>query len=338
MMKLLLSTLTLAFAEAATRVAVIELGHAGIVRRTNAVSETTSVEGVASFWGVLHGHGRKLQHSGMTVVPDLFSRPDDGLVVAISGVDMENMPTVSSLMTEEGANGVVGHMEMSGSHCAEMLKRLQTVEAVDGSSLVTTAKKHAEEAGLSGLKLEVTSENAGDVDAQIGTLLESMRRLAKDSGKNIVLHVVVEETEGAASRRRLTRRLEDQGDQENAANNGGQQFGGYYGYGFYNAYGEWVSDITFCVGVHRWIDRLHSLLTLRLLNHCIQTGYSIQDHVPNPIFQRCLVDIRCIVPRMFLRYLFDDQHATNARYPIVWRVSTNGNSRLSPSIYLSSRK
>ena len=99
MMKLsfLLFTLCVPSLEAATRVAVLELGKGGTVRRTTSNDVETSVEGVASFWNALHqqqGRRRKLQHAGMTVVPDLFNKPDAGIVIGISGngVDLETMP------------------------------------------------------------------------------------------------------------------------------------------------------------------------------------------------------------------------------------------------------
>merc|ERR1712130_961917 len=66
-----------------------------------------------------------------------------------------------------------------------------------------------------------------------------------------VVHLVVEEEEGAARRRLSTRRLEDaqeeadnkQEDNEEDGNDDGgkDKKNGYYGYGYYNANGEWVT-------------------------------------------------------------------------------------------------
>merc|ERR1719223_2512989 len=100
--------------DAATRVAVIELGSSGTVRRTTTASrqEETSVDGVASFWSALHGYGRKLQHAGMPVVPDLFSRPDSGIVISLSGVDLDSMPQTDAIMSNESESGVVGHLDV----------------------------------------------------------------------------------------------------------------------------------------------------------------------------------------------------------------------------------
>ena len=265
MMRVLFAALAcLATADAATRVAVIEVGKSGVVRRTNAVNPQTSVQGVASFWSALHGH-RKLQHAGMTVVPDLFSRPDDGVVVSLTNVDLDNMPTISGLMTSEGDNGVVGHMEVPGSQSAALMKRVDTVEQVEPSSLVSTAQKHASEPGFSGLSMKVSNENSNDVDSKVGQLVEAMRLHASESSKTVVLHLIVEEEEGAARRRKLARRLnedegedenrdeegnsneenneneEQEGDEDEGDNGNDQQQSGYYGYGYFNAYGEWVS-------------------------------------------------------------------------------------------------
>lgn len=244
--------------EAATRVAVIELGQSGAVRRTTmaASQEETSADGVASFWSALHGHGRKLQHAGMPVVPDLFTRPNSGVVVGLtgSGIDLDQMPTLNSLMRnvdEQEDNRVVGHMQVSGNQCKKMLANVQEKKA---TSLKTAFNSQDQETGLSGMQFDVTSSNAGDIDDELAFLLQKY-----SSEKNVVLHLVIEEEDGAARRRNLAlnlvgkeesgakgtstaqRRLDQEdkeGDADNQANN---QNSGYFGYGYFNAYGEWVS-------------------------------------------------------------------------------------------------
>lgn len=248
-MRVLLATLlALATADAATRVAVIELGKSGTVRRTTAVNEQTSADGVASFWSSLHGYGRKLQHAGMTVVPDLFSRPESGVVVGLTGVDLDTMPMLNEFMTQE-EKGVVGHMEVFGQQSGAMLRHIKNVQEVQYAGLSTSFVNQAAEAGISAMKIEVTSENAGDVDTALSSLIEKASTEAENAGKTVVLHLVVEEEEGAARRRHLARRLqddEDEGEEQENQNDGGnqegqQQYDGYYGYGYYNAYGEWVT-------------------------------------------------------------------------------------------------
>lgn len=209
MMKLLLAAaLCLASADAATRVAVIELGKSGTVRRTTSKSKTTSADGVASFWGALHGH-RQLQHAGMTVVPDLFSKPESGVVIGMTGVDLDNMPSLHSLLSKE-ENGVVGHLEVRGQACDKMMKQVKDVQDVDASALPAALETQVASTGISGMKMQVTSENASDIDVQLAALILKMDEEAKNADTSVVLHLVVEEDDGAARRRRLSRRLQDE--------------------------------------------------------------------------------------------------------------------------------
>eukprot|EP00339_Tiarina_fusa_P002161 CAMPEP_0117027148 /NCGR_PEP_ID=MMETSP0472-20121206/19876_1 /TAXON_ID=693140 ORGANISM="Tiarina fusus, Strain LIS" /NCGR_SAMPLE_ID=MMETSP0472 /ASSEMBLY_ACC=CAM_ASM_000603 /LENGTH=310 /DNA_ID=CAMNT_0004734323 /DNA_START=12 /DNA_END=944 /DNA_ORIENTATION=+ len=252
----LAAAFALASVDAATRVAVVEIGKSGTVRRTTSRSNDASPDGVASFWSALHGYGRKLQHAGMPVVPDLFSRPESGVVVGLTGVDLDNMPQLNALMTEEGSNGVVGHMEVAGQHCNTMLRNVDNVASVEPATLDNAFKSQAAESGISALKMQVTSEIAADVDSQIAADLEKLRVDAAASGKTVIVHIIVEEDDGAARRRRLARRLsedeeQEEGDEENndgdeeAEDEDGegnqQQANGFYGYGYYNSYGEWVT-------------------------------------------------------------------------------------------------
>ena len=246
---------------AATRVAVIDLGMPGAVRRTTTAArqEETSVDGVASFWSALHGYGRNLQHAGMPVVPDLFSRPESGVVIGLtgSGLDLDHMPILNSLMRnvdEQDDSRVVGHMQVSGNQCKRMLDSLpeKKTDTLAGS-LKVAFEANALEAGLSGMHFGVTSANVGSIDEQLASLLEGF-----SSDQQVVLHLCVEEEDGAARRRNLAlnldgkkelgaegastnqRRLEQEGEEEKdedaQANNNG-----YYGYGYFNAYGEWVT-------------------------------------------------------------------------------------------------
>lgn len=247
--------------DAATRVAVIDLGVPGAIRRTTTAArqEETSVDGVASFWSALHGYGRNLQYAGMPVVPDLFNRPESGVVIGLtgSGIDLDHMPTLNRLMRnvdEQDDSRVVGHMQVSGNQCKRMLgsvpeKRTDT----PADSLKVSLESHALEAGLSGMHLGVTSENVGSIEDQLASLLQDF-----SSDQHVILHLCVEEEDGAARRRDLAlsldgneergaegasinqRRLEQERDEENEedeqANNNA-----YYGYGYFNAYGEWVT-------------------------------------------------------------------------------------------------
>jgi len=238
--------LALASADAATRVAVLELGGSGKVRRTTAVNEHTTVDGVASFWSSLHGYGRKLQHAGMTVVPDLFSRPESGVVLGLTGVDLDSMPQLNALMTEE-AGGVVGHMQVHGQACDKMLRTIKDVQHVDESALGDTFESQAEKNSISAMQMDVTSETASTVDVKLAAMIQKADEEAKNSGRTVIFHLVVEEDDGAARRRHLARRLQEDGegqdadaDAEAAQQDAQQQNNGYYGYGYY-INGEWVS-------------------------------------------------------------------------------------------------
>mmetsp|Transcript_9329 Transcript_9329/g.19374 ORF Transcript_9329/g.19374 Transcript_9329/m.19374 type:complete len:316 (-) Transcript_9329:60-1007(-) len=250
---------TLLSADAATRVAVVELGSSGTVRRTTSSSEAASVDGVASFWSALHGYGRKLQHPGMPMVPDLFSRPQSGVVIGLtgSGIDLDNMPTLESLLDEN--DQVVGHMQLKGHQCKKMLDNVPDKKDYGSEvSLKSAFDVKAKQAGISGMQFDVSSANAADIDAQIAALLKEYQ-----SSETVIVHLVVEEEDGSDRRRVLAstldgeqdsatkgmataqhRRLESEDEEEGEGEEGGDEQNnnnGYYGYGYYNAYGEWVT-------------------------------------------------------------------------------------------------
>lgn len=246
MMKyLFLAALALATADAVTRVAVIELGPSGTVHRTTSNYSQTSSEGVVSFLAAVHGGNgrRKLQHAGMTVVSDLFSKPDSGVVVSLSGVDLETMPQVDAIVSNEGEHGVVGHMECPGSQSKAMLKNVD-LEEVDVSSLRPKARGKAVESGISGVNMSVTSETAEVIDAQVAALIEDVQKSCHESGKTVILHLIVEEDAESPRRRLMSRRLDEEGEQNQGGDydeDGNGQYSGYYGYGYFNSFGEWVT-------------------------------------------------------------------------------------------------
>lgn len=225
-------TLSVRRVDAATKVAVLEFGKGGSVRRTDSEHAGTSVEGVASFWSALHVDGRNLQYPGMTVVPDLFKKPDSGVVIAISGSQLGAMPSLSHLFSK--SKDVVGHMEVAGAGLNKLMSKVDDLELGSVHTFVDSAKKHADKLGLSGYLTPVDSESAGALDAKITSLLKEIKKVAENSGKTIVVHVVVEE-EVTPARRRLE---EQNAENNNAANGENKQ---YFGYGYYNDYGEWVT-------------------------------------------------------------------------------------------------
>mmetsp|Transcript_7677 Transcript_7677/g.21357 ORF Transcript_7677/g.21357 Transcript_7677/m.21357 type:complete len:315 (+) Transcript_7677:42-986(+) len=260
MMKLCSSLLLLATAvNAYTKVAVVELGVGGTVRRTSSKSTESTVEGVNSFLQSMHG-GRKLQHAGMTVVPDLFQKADSGVILGLSGqgVDVAEMPAVAALLEDE-KDGVVGHLSTNGQHCQSLLSRAKSVDLVS-EDVSLAVEKSANKPSLTAVDMKVQDSNAASkVDGEVASLIRDMHKKNMEQGKTVVLYLVVEE-DASVSRRRLNDGGgQAQGGQYQAGkiyffsksqgNNGGnadnnpyaQMFAGYYGYGYYNSYGEWVT-------------------------------------------------------------------------------------------------
>ena len=223
--------------DAATKVAVLEFGKGGSVRRTDSKHAGTSVEGVASFWSALHVEGRNLQYPGMTVVPDLFKKADSGVVIGISGSQLSAMPSLSDLLNK--SKDVVGHMEVAGAALNKLMAKVDDFESGSVDTFVDSAKEHANKLGLSGYLTPVDNESAGALDAKITSLLKGIKQVAEKSGKTVVVHLVVEE-EVAPARRRLEEQNAENNNAENnnAANGENQQ---YFGYGYYNDFGEWVT-------------------------------------------------------------------------------------------------
>jgi hypothetical protein len=263
----------LSAASAATSVAVLEFGSKrGSVRRTVSADRVdTTVAGVHSFLNALHRNRRGLQHAGMPLVPDLFTRSDLGIVLALKGdgVDLAKMPVVSSLLEEDvigkKESAVVGHLEMEGSKCHALMNKVGDVKkATSPSEMSMAVKAQTEGKGLVGVETTVDAANVQGIDASVNELMQNLQEWAEASGKTIVLHLVVEE-EGGSSRRRARslsasssaaststtlnqnerapprRRLEDENAGEQYANAAQGSYNGYYGYGYYNAYGEWVT-------------------------------------------------------------------------------------------------
>lgn len=221
--------LTVSTVSASTRVAVIEFnGNKGpAVRRTTATDSSTTVAGVSSFWNALHQtRSRSLQHAGMTVVPDLFGKVDSGIVIGVKNVDLDSIPALYGLLNEE-SGGVVGHLDVYGEQLDALLGKVDSeVEIVDIDDLVDKTKKHCHESGLTTMMVEDTS--VGTLDSSITSVLQGVRNIAEESGKTIVVHLVVEEDSTSSRRRQLSRRLdenanEDQGEQgDNGEDNNNQ--------------------------------------------------------------------------------------------------------------------
>merc|ERR550539_986155 len=110
----LLSAAAIAIGVDATSVSVIEYGSGGTVHRTTATAPQTNASGVLSFMKSVHEVGnrksrrtRDTQYPGMNIVPNLFKRPNGGLLIEISGdsIDLAAMPTLAGLLDNDSSVG-----------------------------------------------------------------------------------------------------------------------------------------------------------------------------------------------------------------------------------------
>ena len=100
---------------------------------------------------------------------------------------------------------------------------------------------------LSGFTVESNDFSSKEIDTKLESALKEIEASAKSQGNNVVVHIVVDYVE-SESRRKLSRRLEDNAaaNQDAAAAEGdgssnNKDYSGYYGYGYYNSFGEWVT-------------------------------------------------------------------------------------------------
>jgi MinD-like ATPase involved in chromosome partitioning or flagellar assembly len=198
---LFLALAAFSIVDAATTVAVLEFGKSGSVRRTLSSNSGTTVAGATSFFQSLSGKG--LQHSDMTMVPDLFHKPDGVVIVEISGAggNLHSMPVVSELLSNEGKNHVVGHMTLPGSnHHSALMNRVGPAKKSECSSFVSDIKKEATTPALSVVSIHADSSNAAEIDSKIAGMMSALQQQASSQG-TIVVHLVVEEDEISAHRR-----------------------------------------------------------------------------------------------------------------------------------------
>ncbi len=233
-------------AVSATTVSVMELGKGGVIHSIEASSPTTSSNGVMSFWKSVHdadtsGKNRELrttQIPGMSVVPDLFSRANGGVVIGLAGeIDFEAMPTVAS-MSEVSK----GQLHIRGNNGRKLMKGLQAprVEAGEFDAAITSkAKASVSEKGNKLDSIFVSVENkdaAKDVDAALARMLKSLAEDAEKAGSTIIVHLVVDSDDmdnSITGRRRLSEENTNQGsrnlENENDDNGGSSyEIPGYY--------------------------------------------------------------------------------------------------------------
>lgn len=274
---LLILSAVVVSASSVTKVVVLEFGKGGAVRTTADSNPTqkTSARAVQSFWSNLHrddtstttkqGNRHKTllngaQHPGMSLVPDFFHRADGGLIVGLTGVDLDEMAFLRDYITHDA----VGGFTLAGSQSAALLSKAPESNRADFAATLQSRTDHALDGGrhLAARILLAQAANA-EVDRALATVLTDLRsRLADDT--TFVVHLVIEEDPAAARRRklasRLSRRLEDEesedededeeddekedengeGDDDgnNNANNGNGYNSIFYGYSYTTYKGE----------------------------------------------------------------------------------------------------
>lgn len=206
---------------ASTNVAVLEFGNQGTVRATNAEDRTTTLEGVASFWSALSDRSTK-QHSGMSVVPDMFRQPDSNLVIGISDVDIDSL--------EAFLDDVVGVLEIPGKNVNTLLSKIANYEDAPIEGFSEKCEFFNMEKEMKAINLSFGGRSADDVHSLLEPGLRKLKELAVSSGRTLVVHLVVENNKPS---RTTARRLQENQDNANQAD-------GYYGYGYYKN-GAWVT-------------------------------------------------------------------------------------------------
>jgi hypothetical protein len=242
------------FAAADTTVTVLEIGSKTVVRSSSTSSNgrNASPNAVKSFWASLHDssddknsrRSRSLSAQGLSVVGDLFNKPDAGVVVGVSATKAQmaaSMPELSKALLAENS---VGDMTMRGSQSASLLT------AAKGARFLTSAQD-----------IDANVSSAAEADAQFSRMLSELKQQAATNGQTIVLHVVMDddaESSDLATRRQLEARDlenedEDNNNEEEDANNNEEEAAnddgyyqksyseGFYGYGYYNDSGEYVT-------------------------------------------------------------------------------------------------
>lgn len=242
-LSLAIATALSALCADATTVAVMELGKGGALHKTSSSSPTTSTGGVMSFWRSAHdassnGKTRKertAQYPGMTVVPDLFSRADGGIVIGVTGeVDLASMPTVASFLEKDGA---IGHFHVEGRNEWKLMNHLNAPAVVPGefdNAVKAKAKAAISEKGnkLESLSVNVKSkEDASAVDASLGRMLKSLAAEAEKTGSTIIIHLVVDDEGNTVHRRLLSESAESEQrklDNDNEGDDNSYAIPGYY--------------------------------------------------------------------------------------------------------------
>lgn len=247
-----------------TTVTILEFGKGGTVHvaannNKAPTSITTTPAAMTSFWKAMHPskNGKYSSHgyAGMSVVPDLFTKADLGVIVGLGGNVAEHlasMPTAMALLSG-GSNedSVVGQVKISG-HVTNALIKGVTAPNAKTAAVVTDkddfgrrlSSSTTDEARLlDAVSLQVMDgADAKEADDQLHRLIQRLKDESAASGKTVVVHLVVEtvvpESVVSANRRRLQENDNQQNQQQNQngqnQNGQNQQQNGENGYTNYS--------------------------------------------------------------------------------------------------------
>lgn len=228
----LLLAATATLTHASTNVAVLELGKKGSVRAVDSANSGATLEGVASFFSALHGKPHR-QVPGMSMVPDLFNKPDSSVVIEINGLKMEASETIQKMLDE-----FTGIFELDGNRGNAIMSKLGDVKTVSLDSLKEKAFEAGTKIGITGFSCGANKENASKLDETLAATIEDLKNHAEANERSLLVHIVME---GNDSERHMARRLEEENQNQGQENEDGQNYNPYYGYGYINAYGDWVT-------------------------------------------------------------------------------------------------
>ena len=169
------------------------------------------------------------------MVPDLFTRPDAGVVIGLRAESLKSMPNAASLLSDDSPdNNVVGRLRVPGSVGMELVKLAspkddaEVVEVGEdaGRRLLSTAEAAArgEPSGGNGIEALLLVVDAANADAaaaaadeQLERMLITLKDRAAASGKTVVLHLVVEQEGGSGAPASTSgRRLQEEDADANA--------------------------------------------------------------------------------------------------------------------------
>jgi len=227
-----------------TTVTILEFGPGGTVHRSTSTSTESNSAAVTSLWNVLHNPTTNnkqstisQQHAGMSIVPDLFTKPSSGIIVKLQGDEYKSMKMAQTLLDSSATtnkHSIVGHVHIPGqvgTNLMESATKTYSLNKGDGVIPSEDVSKHlsktvdnasntdnlSEEGSVETITLNVDNkDDAKNVDKHLSEMLSTLKKQAVDNKKTVVVHVIMEDGDNTR------RRLEDQNNGEDENNNNNQ--------------------------------------------------------------------------------------------------------------------